>query len=226
MGDDGLDKAELARFRKMPRTTRILRAKARLFGAIALGLLTLIVLSTVMSLRWPTRLLISWDVTVATYLAVAYIKIFRSGIAHIRRNAVIQDEGRFFILIVTAGAAFASLAAIFAELGPERNAAQLTLATLTIILSWSMIHTIFALHYAHEYYRSNAGGGLAFPGDDKPDYWDFVYFSFVIGMTAQVSDVGVTDRMIRRTVTAHGVISFAFNTALLALMVNIAASAI
>jgi uncharacterized membrane protein len=97
---------------------------------------------------------------------------------------------------------------------------------VTIVLSWAAIHTTFALHYAHDYYRGAKAGGLAFPGEDQPDYWDFVYFSFVIGMTAQVSDVGVTDRMIRRTATAHGVISFIFNTALVALMVNIAASAI
>jgi uncharacterized membrane protein len=91
------------------------------------------------------------------------------------------------------------------------------------------VHTTFALHYAHEFYRGAKPGGLQFPSGDRQenaDYWDFVYFSFVIGMTAQVSDVGITDRIIRRTVTAHGIISFVFNTALVALMVNIAASAI
>lgn len=126
-----------------------------------------------------------------------------------------------------AGAAFASLGAIIAELGaPQRGAYELILATATIALSWTMIYVVFALHYAHEYYRSAKGGGLNFPDDDKPDYWDFIYFSFVIGMTAQVSDVGITDKTIRRTATAHGVVSFFFNTALLALMVNIAASAL
>ncbi|NGX99441.1 MAG: DUF1345 domain-containing protein, partial [Candidatus Afipia apatlaquensis] len=97
---------------------------------------------------------------------------------------------------------------------------------VTIALSWAMIHTTFALHYAHDFYRSAKAGGLSFPGGEDPDYWDFVYFSFVIGMTAQVSDVGVTDKIIRRTATVHGVVSFIFNTALVALMVNIAASAI
>jgi uncharacterized membrane protein len=110
----------------------------------------------------------------------------------------------------------------------QRAPTHLALAAATIVLSWAAIHTTFALHYAHEYYRGGEVGGLAFPGDgeQQPDYWDFVYFSFVIGMTAQVSDVGITDRMIRRTAIAHGVVSFIFNTALLALMVNIAASAI
>ena len=102
----------------------------------------------------------------------------------------------------------------------------MTLAILTIVLSWIVVHTTFALHYAHDYYSGTQAGGLAFPGDDKPDYWDFVYFSFVVGMTAQVSDVGITSKAIRRTATAHGVISFFFNTALLALTINIAASAL
>jgi uncharacterized membrane protein len=96
------------------------------------------------------------------------------------------------------------------------------------VLSWVFIHTIFALHYAHDYYGEYGAkqSGLNFPGDEPPDYWDFVYFSFVIGMTSQVSDVAVAGRPIRRTVIAHGVVSFFFNVALLALMVNLAASAI
>jgi uncharacterized membrane protein len=227
MNESGFDKVELERFRKLPMIRRILRARARLLAVIAFGLLTLAFLSLTTELRLATRLLIAWDVTVALYLTVAFVVIFRSGIVHIRRNAVIQDEGRFVILTVIAGAAFASLGAIIAELGaPQRGAYELILATATIALSWTMIHVVFALHYAHEYYRSAKGGGLNFPDDDKPDYWDFIYFSFVIGMTAQVSDVGITDKTIRRTATAHGVVSFFFNTALLALMVNIAASAL
>lgn len=227
MNDSGFDKAELDRFRKLPMLRRILRARARLLTVIAIGLVALAILFATTNLRLATCLLIAWDVTVALYLAVAFVVIFRAGIVHIRRNAVIQDEGRFVILIVIAGAAFASLGAIVAELGtPQRGAYELILATATIALSWAMIHVVFALHYAHEYYRSAKGGGLNFPDDDKPDYWDFIYFSFVIGMTAQVSDVGITDKTIRRTATAHGVVSFFFNTALLALMVNIAASAL
>ena len=141
-----------------------------------------------------------------------------------------RDDGRFLILLVVALGAFASIAAIVFELGASHHSApELTLATVTIALSWAAVHTIFALHYAHEFYRGAKPGGLQFPSGDQhehPDYWDFVYFSFVIGMTAQVSDVGITDKTIRRTATAHGIISFIFNTALVALMVNIAASAI
>ena len=182
------------------------------------------------SLRLVTRLLIGWDVFAAFYLVLAYAMMLRCDHSHIRRNAILQDDGRFLILLVTALGAFASIAAIVLELGsPQRGAYELTLAIVTIVLSWAAVHTTFALHYAHEYYRGAKPGGLQFPSGDKTDhadYWDFVYFSFVIGMTAQVSDVGITDRIIRRTATAHGIVSFVFNTALVALMVNIAASAI
>src|SRR5260370_31447755 len=154
----------------------------------------------------------------------------RGGAPNIRRNAVLQDDGRFLILLLTALGAFASIAAIVFELGAsQRSAPQLALATLTIALSWAAVHTTFALHYAHDSYRGAKPGGLQFPSGDRhdhADYWGFVYFSFVIGMTAQVSDVGISDKTVRRTSTAHAVISFVFNTALLAVMINIDASAL
>jgi len=118
-----------------------------------------------------------------------------------------------------------------AELGASegRKPAQVILAGITILLSWAFIHMIFALHYAHEFYGEDdtINGGLAFPGgDQEPDYWDFAYFSFVIGMTSQVSDVGVTSQQIRRTATAHGIVSFLFNVALVALTINVVAGAL
>ena len=218
----------LVRFRKLPKPVRVVYARPRTFISIAIGIAAFFVLPG--SLRLVTRLLISWDIFVTLYLVLAYAMMFRSGLAHIRRNAVLQDDGRFLILLVAATGAFASIAAIVFELSAShRTAPQLALATVTIALSWAVIHTTFALHYAHDYYRGAKPGGLQFPSGDQhdhADYWDFVYFSFVIGMTAQVSDVGITDKTLRRTATAHGIISFIFNTALLALMVNIAASAI
>ena len=94
-------------------------------------------------------------------------------------------------------------------------------------MSWTFTHTIFALHYAHDFYGEAArADGLKFPGNTQPDYWDFVYFSFVIGMTFQVSDVAVTNKSIRRMVVAHGALSFFFSTAIVALTVNIAAGLI
>ena len=218
----------LLRFRKMPVPVRVVYARPRTFISIALGILAFFLLPG--SLRLVTRLLVGWDVFAAFYLVLVFTMVLRSGITHIRRNAVLQDDGRFLILLVTALGAFASIVAIVFELGAsDRSAPGLALATVTIALSWASVHTGFSLHYAHEYYRGDKPGGLQFPSGDQhehADYWDFVYFSFVIGMTAQVSDVGITDKVIRRTATVHGIISFLFNTALLALMVNIAASAI
>jgi uncharacterized membrane protein len=216
------------RFRKMPAPLRVIYARPRIFISIAVGIVAFFLLPG--SLRQVTRLLVGWDVFAGFYLALVFTMVWRSGITHIRRNAVLQDDGRFLILLVTALGAFASIAAIVFELGASnRSVPGLVLATITITLSWTTVHTAFSLHYAYEYYRGKQPGGLQFPRGDEheeADYWDFVYFSFVIGMTAQVSDVGITDRIIRRTATVHGIISFVFNTALVALMVNIAASAI
>jgi uncharacterized membrane protein len=216
------------RFRKKPVVLRLVYGRPRTFIAMAIGIVTFFLLPG--SLRLVTRLLAGWDVFAALYLVLVFTMVFRSGLTHIRRNAVLQDDGRFLILLVTGLGAFASIAAIVFELGTSnRSAPALVLATVTIVLSWAAVHTVFSLHYAHEYYRGSKPGGLQFPSGDQhedADYWDFVYFSFVIGMTAQVSDVGITDKIIRRTATVHGIISFVFNTALVALMVNIAASAI
>jgi uncharacterized membrane protein len=229
MGSPDQPDPRLLRLRKFPKPLRIVYARPRTFVSAAIGIVAFLLLPT--SWRPVTRLLLGWDIFTALYLLLAFGMMLRSHVSHIRRNAVLQDDGRFLILMVTALGAFASIAAIVSELGAaQRGATELGLATGTIALSWAMVHTTFALHYAHDFYRGAKPGGLAFPASDKsggePDYWDFVYFSFVIGMTAQVSDVGITDKTIRRTATAHGVVSFIFNTALLALMVNIAASAI
>jgi uncharacterized membrane protein len=218
----------LARFRKMPRPVRVVYARPRTFISFAVGIVLFALLPV--SLRLVTRFLIGWDAFASLYLLLVYAMMLGGGQRHIRWRAAIQDDGRFLILMVTGLGAFASIAAIVFELGASHHgAAALSLATATIALSWALVHTAFALHYAHEYYRGSKPGGLQFPsGDthDHADYWDFVYFSFVIGMTAQVSDVGITDKIIRRTATVHGIVSFVYNTALVALMVNIAASAI
>jgi uncharacterized membrane protein len=228
IGEKEAEDALLLRFRQRPKPYRVVYARPRTFISILVGITAFFLLPG--GLRLVTRLLMSWDIFAALYLVLAYIMMFRCGLAHIRRNATMQDDGRFLILLLTALGAFASIGAIVFELGgSHRSPPALTLATVTIALSWATVHTSFALHYAHEYYRGEHAGGLQFPSGDRKehaDYWDFVYFSFVIGMTAQVSDVGITDKTIRRTATVHGITSFVFNTALLALMVNIAASAI
>jgi uncharacterized membrane protein len=216
-----------------PKFIRIIKSRPRLFIAVAIGAMIALALATLTSWRVASSLLVGWDVCAALYLMLAFHVMSQADAHHMRRRARLQDEGQFGILILTAVAALASLVAIFALLGSSnagmRSAADLFLATITILLSWAFTHTIFALHYAHEYYDENdgKGGGMEFPGGERePDYWDFMYFSFVIGMCAQVSDVTVSCKPIRRTVFGHSVVSFIFNAALLALTVNIAASAI
>jgi uncharacterized membrane protein len=214
------------------RVVRIVRVRPRLFLSAVLGVVVIVILSVATGWKIATQLLLGWDIGVALYLVLALQLMALCDVHKIRRRAAQQDDGKIAILVLTAVAALASFGAIIAELGTEhgtsRTPAQLVIATFTIVLSWVFIHMTFALHYAHEFYRGKKGqdAGMAFPGNEEPDYWDFFYFSIVIGMTSQVSDVAVTTSAIRRTVAAHGIVSFFFNAALLALTVNIAASAI
>jgi uncharacterized membrane protein len=218
--------------RRLLKPWRIMRARPRLFISALVGLALYLALGAT-DWRLPARLLASWDIFVVLYTVLVSQAMASSDVNHMRRRARTQDEGQMTILALTALAGLASLGAIVALLGSvkeaEQPALQLAFAMLTIMLSWAFTHIIFALHYAHEYYDENAGkgGGLTFPNEkEPPDYWDFMYVSFTVGMCAQVSDVGVSCKRIRRTVLAHSIISFIFNAALVALTVNIAASAI
>jgi uncharacterized membrane protein len=188
------------------------------FGAaVALALLAF-------PLRTTTRLLVGWDAGLVLYLVLCCWTMAHASIANIRERAAIDDEGAIALLVLTTAAALASLAAVVVELDHAPDWKRLTLGVATILLSWTFMHFIFALHYAHEYYGAGADdkvGGLIFPGDEDPDYWDFVYYSFVVAMTAQVSDVQITSKAIRRLTTVHGAVSFFFNVTVLALSVNI-----
>jgi len=207
---------------------RVGKAHLRLLVAVAAGVAS----ALVVPLAPITRVLIGWDAGVILYLVVAAaVMTHCQSVAQMERNAAAQDEGAFAVLGLTVVAAIASLAAIFAELAViERNDPHYglynALAVATVVLSWAFTHTIFALHYAHDYYGHRRKGGLKFPEDTKPDYWDFVYFAFVIGMTFQVSDVAVTQKSIRRMVVGHGVLSFLFSAAIIAMTVNLAAGII
>jgi uncharacterized membrane protein len=219
--------------RRPPMLLRVVRARARLFASAAVAGGVVIALTALTDCRPFTRGLAGWDVGVALYLVLAAHGMARSGTDMIRVRAAEQDEGQLVMLVLTVTAALASLAAIFGELAGTaaagavaRRPAGVALAGGTVFLSWLFIHVIFAFHYAHEFYDARTPGGLAFPDRDaEPDYWDFIYFSFVIGMTSQVSDVAVTSKPMRRMVTAHGVLAFVFNVALLALTINLAAQA-
>jgi uncharacterized membrane protein len=210
-----------------PMPIRIARLHAKLLAAIVIGILVSMMAPG--HWRMATQLLTGWNVGVAIYLGLTHTLFTRCSVERIRKRAAEQDEGAFAILLLSIVSTFASLVAIVFELGglkqapPGDGAIQVLMAAVTILLSWSFVHTIFAIHYAHEYYgerRDGEIGGLKFPGDAMPDYWDFLYFSLVIAMTSQVSDVIITSKVIRHVVSMHGVLSFFFNLTVLALTVN------
>ncbi len=209
---------------------RFLRGHVRLWISLAIGLAAYWLVPA--NLAFSIRFLIGWDVGVIYYLAATAVMMARSTPNEIRYHSALHDEGAFAMLLLAVAATLVSLAAIFAELASVKQSQvgygfDVALAIATVVLSWMFIHTIFALHYAHDFYGvGQRARGLKFPGGGKPDYWDFVYFAFIIGMTFQVSDVGVTNKWIRRTVVAHGGLSFAFTATILALAVNIAGSLI
>jgi uncharacterized membrane protein len=204
---------------------RLWTLHARLFLSAAFGAAVTLGL---VALPWhtTTRILIGWDSGVILYLLLSYRIAARASIATIRQRAAINDDGALALLVLTTAAALASLAAVLAELGHAPGQYQVALGVSTILLSWIFMHWIFALHYAHDFYKGGdkRSAGLVFPGNQEPDYWDFLYYSLVVAMTAQVSDVQVTSKVIRRLTTVHGVVSFFFNVAVLALAINIVSS--
>ena len=203
------------------------RARPRLFLSVLLGLAIFLLLPSALALQ--TRGIIGWDVGVAVFLGAALTMMARADVERVRRRAARQDEARGLILGLTVAAVGFSLLAIGFELNEAKGlpAAQghwrIALAGLTVVLSWSFTHMMFAQHYAYEFYRPRPPSGLAFPGETEPDYRDFLYYAFVVGMTCQVSDVQVTGRTMRRLTLTHGVLSFFFNTVILALSINLAA---
>jgi uncharacterized membrane protein len=204
---------------------RLWTLHARLFLSAAFGAAVTLALLAV-PWRATTRILIGWDSGVVLYLVLSYRVAARASIATIRQRAAINDDGAVALLVLTTAAALASLAAVLAELGHAPSQYRVALGVGTILLSWIFMHWIFAVHYAHDFYKTGdkRSGGLVFPGNQEPDYWDFLYYSLVVAMTAQVSDVQVTSKAIRRLTTVHGVVSFFFNVAVLALTVNIVSS--
>ena len=218
--------------RRPSRVRSFVRLHARLLAAIGVGLAAAALLFTLApGLRATSKTLISWDTGVAVYLALTAALMARADTGHIRKRACEDDEGAFALLVLPVAAAVISLAAIFAELALAKQSdpygLHSALAIVTVVLSWTFIHALFALHYAHDFYgEGERANGLDFPGKAQPDYWDFAYFSFVLGTTFQVSDVAVTNNLIRRLVFAHGVLSFFFNTAIIAVTVNLATNAI
>ncbi len=208
--------------------------RPRFYGAVLVSALALAFLPH----SWPpmVRASAAWDLGGITYLLFAFRLILTCGAGRIKARAARRDDSRLVILTIILLANAASFAAIAGLIGeaklpatePPEKLALAGLAVLTIMISWSVTQVAFALHYAHDFYRpdagSDTGGGLVFPGCDQPDYWDFLYFATSIGATSQTSDTSIRSRALRRLVTLHAAVSFFFNTAVLALTVNIAAS--
>jgi uncharacterized membrane protein len=208
------------------------RARPRLVIAMVVGAAVWAVRPAVAP---HTNALLSWVAGGGLYLALAWIMMARASTEHMRWRARIQDDGAAVVLLLTVLAALASLAAIVLELsgikelpGP-RQTAHVVLVGITFATSWLVVHTAFALHYAHAYYVSVGRDGaapLVFPAQESPVYVDFLYFAMVVGMTSQTADVAIASTPMRRLAMSHGIVAFIFNTTLLALTVNIAAGLI
>ena len=214
--------------------------RSRLYGAVIVGGLAYLGMEFLpvvdQFIATALKPALAWDLTTIAYLIPTVAIIRDPDPARMRQRAKTFDIGLWEIIsIVTLAGAFS----LFAVAGVLERAKQLQdadralhlcIGVLTVILSWLMLHTIYAVHYAHIFYdpreRKDGGkvlGGLEFPNAKDPDYSDFVYFSLVVGMTCQVSDVQVTARHMRHLVTGQSVIAFFYNTVIVALAVNIAA---
>ncbi len=214
-----------------PLFIRLLLARPRLLLSSVTGLAVALLLPLAVSQPAITRGIIGWNVGAVLYLVLAMRMVFSSSHERMRTRALQQDEGSKAVLTFVITAALMCIGAIVVELGvvkdlaAEHRSAHIALACLTIATSWAFTQTMFALHYAHDYYVTSlkgGHGGLEFPGEEAPDYGDFLYFACVIGTSAQTADVGFSNRTMRRTGTVHCVLAFFFNTTLLALTINIA----
>lgn len=181
----------------------------------------------------PFRIILTWNAFALTGILLAWSRIILADAKTAIASAKLQDTSRSIIFGTVLLGACGSLFAVAYLLSTAKNVPgtravqHVALAAITVVCSWFLIHTIFTMHYAHAYYRridegGDRGDGLNFPDCDEPDFLDFAYFSFVIGMTFQVSDVSITSSGIRRLSLVHALLSFLFNTVILALAINIA----
>ncbi len=180
------------------------------------------------------HLMVGWDVFCISIIALSFITFFSINSGQVCYQCSKQDESRLIIFFVVLTATIASLLAIILLItskSGDRLAKewQLPVAIIGMMSSWILVHTIFTFRYAHIYYGNDetgtvkTGAGLYFPDDKEPDYLDFAYFSFVIGMTFQVSDISITSKRLRRIALLHSLVSFGFNTVVVALTINVIA---
>jgi uncharacterized membrane protein len=188
---------------------------------------------------WPgaMRSAVGWDLGVILFLGLTLLAVGDATPERLRKRAGQQDNKMWIVLAIIVVAAATSLGSLAFVMQKAQDAsgpslpARIGVSGVTLVVSWIFVHTTFAIRYAHYFYgdpepKGRRRGGLAFPGIENPDFWDFIYYSFVVGMTCQVSDVQVMSRAMRRLTLAHGVLSFFFNAGVLALAVNILATAL
>jgi uncharacterized membrane protein len=220
----------------MSRTLRplvhTLKTRHRLIVSVLLAVLCAALLPRSWTSETPTRFLIAWNLGVFVYLFLVARMVWLSTPTLIRQRALTQSESQFVELVLVLLASIAALVAIFLELTLAKSSegtvkiAQICLAAATILFAWFFIHTMFALHYAHDYYDTRARGqptGLLFPGTEDPEYGDFFYAAFIIGTSGQTADVSFTNKRLRRVALIHSIFSFLFNTTMLAMTINVAA---
>lgn len=216
---------------------RTLKARPRLLESIGVGIASAIVLSAFSNKIAPSTIAISaWDLGCLFFIVAMFLHMRGQTSQDLQKHCASQDEGHGMILTLVLLAATASIGAVAVELSAAKAAHGLEKALrvggafTTVGLSWTLVQLIFALHYAAEYYKQKPGatagtyqGGLGFPPGDPPDFWDFLHFSVVIGVASQTADIGWLSKSLRRIGTVHGVIAFLFNTAVLALGINLVA---
>jgi uncharacterized membrane protein len=206
-----------------------LRHHVRFYSALAIGIA---IWAATGPLDPSLRIVAAGDAFYGVYLVSAAILAAGTTADALRKRATYEDEGIILIVVIALGAIILSLWSIFSLSNAEarQGPAALALAVASVPLGWLTLHAIAAYHYAHLYYtrvkddaRPRDAAGLSFPGTKEPNMWDFLYYSFVIGMTSQVSDVQVLTTTLRRVTMAHSIVSFFYNTVLLALVVNLIA---
>jgi uncharacterized membrane protein len=212
----------------------VVGASTRFRLALGLGAALLGYFLTAGGLHPMTRLIVGWDAFALANLAVFWTSIVIDDVHHIRSVAVAEDPGRIISFVLVLIGAIASMLAVVVLLSVMHASPghavgmQVGAAVAAVATAWLLVHTVFTLRYAHLYYDPDIDGGeggLEFPGPEKePDYLDFAYFSFVVGMTAQTADISISGRTLRRLVLLHGILAYSFNTAIIALSISSLAS--
>lgn len=215
------------------RFLRAIHARPRTFLSAVVAILVGVLLPTSVAAHFVTRALIAWNAGTVLYVVLAATMMTRSSPQKMRYRAQLQDDGQRALLLFSCLAVVASIAGMAGELAVSKDihgflkSAHIALASVTVLSSWAFIQMTFALHYAHDYYAAVCHGrpvGLRFPDDPDPDYGDFFYFSAIIGTSGQTADVAFVSKPMRRIGSLHCVLAYLFNTTVLALLINIAAS--